>query len=182
VLRLTLQAFWEDALAYPAELLLEVQVPVSAGKIERDVCYANKDVEIVESCQTSESGDDRVTLLVTKVKEFCSSGELYCRIFLQEFTNSKYQISSGINEQRDSFSFSLFYELDDGSRALIYQKGGVYASPALQPIKISVSSISLMPEQSKTAQEVSIQMRIDSERSDVLNSKYLLTRFAADQY
>ena len=88
-------------------------------------------------------------------------------------------------QNRDSFSFALFYDLDsEGTRAMIYEDAGgeIFAEPTLHPIVINLSEISIEPAISYTAQEIKFMIRIDSNRYDLLDSPYLLARWAAGTY
>ena len=77
----------------------------------------------------------------------------------------------------------MFYMLENGERALIYQDAeGIFATPTLRPLEISLSKIALEPAASQTSQEISFLMRVEANRSDIFDSPYLMTNFANDAY
>lgn len=172
-----METFWREALTFTdEELLLEVQVPRSAGQIESQDCFARRDAPITDACAVISENADHVTLLVTKMASFCN--ELECQIFIKDFTNAKYQVSGIVDLERDSFSFTLYYRIADGSQAFIYKTEGVSAYPALKPIEIKVASVILKPVPALTAEDVTLRIRLDSDRSDVFSrGNYLALRF-----
>ena len=54
--------------------------------------------------------------------------------------------------------------------------------PILEPLDIHVSGFSIEPSGSKTAQEISLRINLESDRSDIFSAPYLLTKFTAGAY
>lgn len=127
-------------------LLLEISIPHSAGQLLKERCYSGFEEVVKDSCETTEFGSTHDTLLVGDLSDFCPEYALYCRIYLWDFVNADYSILDK-DSLRDSFTFTLFYLLPDGSRALIYSdtEGDIFAEPTLEPLEISVSSFTITP-------------------------------------
>ena len=113
--------------------------------------------------------------MVRNFNDFCPVNELSCRVYLWEYINSDYSIAEK-HQARDAFKFTLFYLLEDGERALVHSEtdSEIFATPILEPLKISVTEFAIAPESSKTAEEISISIGLESDRSDVFTSPYLL--------
>lgn len=109
-----MESHWREALTFAdKEVLLEIRVPKSAGQIESEDCFVGRDTPVQGACALIGEDADHVTMLVTKMARFCD--DLQCQIFINDFTNAKYQVSEIVNLERDSFSFTLYYELADGN-------------------------------------------------------------------
>ena len=96
---------------------------------------------------------------MSNIHEFCDQEDLTCRIFVEDFVNSWY--ATGVEDsKRDAFGFTMFFmDAQDDKKELLYDSShtegkGVFARPTLLPLEISLESMSLMPLQPKTSQEV----------------------------
>ena len=140
-----MQAFHEEALIFN-DLQLEISMPHSAGELLKEKCYSGFEEVVKDSCETTEFGSSHNTLLVSSLSDFCPEYALYCRIYLWDYVNADYSILDK-SSLRDSFKFTLFYPLPDGSRALVYSEieGDTFATPILEPLEIGVTSFTITP-------------------------------------
>ena len=139
-----------------------MQVPLSAGKIAKSLCYSGPEQPVNGAChlQNSQSSTHE-TLFVKNLKAFCRTADLVCSIYIADFANAWFT-SEEEDPLRDAFSFTLYYTQANGTQVSIFEDASesIFARPRLEPLALDLGGVSLSPITSETAQEIALAFNL----------------------